>query len=349
MQDWIVPHLACPDTQAPLTLIVEERDGEEIMSGALCTSEGRRYPITGGVPRFVEHALLEREQRETVDAFSFKWSQIPKYAFEEKTKTNRERWYFERFGFPQGDPDLRSFMGGAQFALEAGTGTGVDTDLLARNFDGKLFGIDISTAIDEAFQRFRGNGRIALLQADIGRLPFRPGFFDIVSCDQVLHHTPDPPGNFAKLARLLSPAGRMLLYVYRVKGALREFADDHLRSTLVDAPVEHTIEFSRKMARLGRALSGLRATVQIEDTIPELGVAPGTYDVQRFIYDHVLKCFWNDDYDFETNAMINFDWYRPHHAFRYTEEQVRGWAKGAALAVSRLDVSPSGISVVLRK
>jgi hypothetical protein len=62
-----------------------------------------------------------------------------------------------------------------------------------------------------------------------------------------------------------------------------------------------------------------------------------------------VKCFWNDDYDAETNAMINFDWYRPRHAFRYTEAQVRAWAEQAALPVTRVDVSPSGISVVMKK
>ncbi|MFO0722388.1 MAG: methyltransferase domain-containing protein [Myxococcota bacterium] len=349
MQESIVQHLVCPEDKGPLTLKVDTREGSEILEGSLTSAAGKRYPILRGVPRFVDHSLLGGEQKETVDAFSFKWSRIPKYAFETKTKANREKWYFERFGFPKGDADLRAFLGGAKFALEAGTGTGVDTDLLARNFDGFLFGIDISTAIDEAYQRFRGNARVALVQADIGRLPFRAGFFDVVSCDQVLHHTPDPPGNFQKLASLLSPAGRMLLYVYKVKGALREFADDHLRSLMIDAPVEEAVEFSARMARLGKALSDLKVTVELPDNIPELGISKGKYDVQRLIYDHIVKCFWNDDYDAETNAMINFDWYRPRHAFRYTEEQVRGWAAQAKLPVQRVDVSPSGISVVMKK
>src|SRR5439155_2803615 len=205
----------------------------------------------------------------------------------------------------------------AQFVLEAGTGTGVDTDLLTRNFDGLLFGIDISNAIDVAYERFRDVDQVALLQADLGSLPFRPGFFDFISCDQVLHHTPDPPLNFKRLVNLLRPGGYILLYVYRAKGPIREFADDYLRGKLTQAPLQDCLAFSEKITRLGRNLSRLQVAVEIEDDIPELGLQRGTYEVQRLVYDHVLKCFWNEDYDFLTNVMVNFDWYRPIHAFRY--------------------------------
>lgn len=342
-----VSALACPDTGAPLTLEVTTREGEEILEGALVGPAGQRYPIRGGVPRFVDTDRLEADQRATVESFAFKWKRIPNYAFEAKTKANREAWYFQRFGFTRGDVDVQQFLGGAARVLEAGTGTGVDTELLARNTDATVFGIDISSAIDEAYRRFRGHPRVVLCQADIGRLPFRPGTFDVVSCDQVLHHTPDPPGNFGRLARLLTPTGRMLLYVYRIKGALREFADDHLRSLFVEAPVEQAVDFSERMARFGRALSALNARVELPDDLPELGIRRGSYDVQRLIYDHMIKCFWNDDYDFETNAMVNFDWYRPKHAYRYTEAEVRGWAAVAGLDVRHFDESPSGLSAIL--
>ncbi len=348
MLESMVQHLVCPDTGAPLRLVVTRQEGREILEGSLSAGE-RSYPIRGGVPRFVEHDKLETAQKDTVDSFSFKWSKIPGYAFESKTKANREAWYFQRFGFPNGDADVKAFLSGAKFLLEAGTGTGVDTDLLTRNSDGTVFGVDISSAIDEAYRRFRGNDRVMLVQGDIGRLPFKPGFFDVVSCDQVLHHTPDPVGNFQKLASLLSERGRFLLYVYKVKGALREFADDHLRGVATQAPVEVAVDLSERLARLGRSLSQLHAEVEIEDDLPELGIAKGRYDVQRLIYDHVLKCFWNDDYDFQTNAMINFDWYRPTHAFRYTPVQVTEWAERAKLHISRLDVSPSGISAVMNR
>ena len=141
----------------------------------------------------------------------------------------------------------------------------------------------------------------------------------------------------------------MLLYVYRVKGPLREFADDYLRSLLTQAPLEQCVAFAEHITQVGRALSRLKATVEIENDIPELELKRGVYDVQRLIYDHVLKCFWNDDYDFLTNAMVNFDWYRPLHAFRYREEDIRAWCRALQMVIEHMDVSPSGLSTVMRK
>lgn len=351
MRAEMVEHLVCPETGAALSLTVQHRDADEILEGELVsqTAPARRYPIRGGIPRFVAWERLADAQRATVDSFSYKWARIPRYSADAVTKAHRERWYFQRFGFAAGDADLRAFLRSARHVLEAGTGTGVDTDLLRRNCQGTIFGIDISTAIETAYERFRTVPQIVLAQADIARLPFRPGFFDVISCDQVLHHTPQPPENFQRLARLLAPGGKFLLYVYRVKGALREYADDYLRRIFTQSSAEACVAFSEKMARLGRNLSRLQAQVEVADDIPELGIQRGRYDVQRLIYDHVLKCFWNEAFDEETNAMVNFDWYRPPHAFRYTEQDVRQWSMTAGLRVQHLHLCPSGISAIMER
>lgn len=351
MREFIVEHFVCPDTGAPLRLEVHEKEGAHVRTGVLISVDDatRRYPIRGGVPRFVQDEQLPQEQRETVASFAYKWSRIPHYAHEQATKRHREQWYFQRFGFTREDQDVHDFLRTARFVLEAGTGTGVDTDLLARNFDGLLFGVDVSSAIDLAFAQLHDREHVALVQADIGRLPFRPDFFDVVSCDQVLHHTPDPPAYFRRLARVVRPGGRLLLYVYRRKGPLREFADDYLRGMLTQAPLDICQDFAERITRFGHALSQLQATVEVEDDLPELGIKRGSYDVQRLIYDHILKCFWNDHYDFMTNAMVNFDWYRPLHAFRYSEADVSCWSHAEGLEIQHMDVSPSGISTIMRK
>lgn len=351
MRELILKHLCCPVTGAPLRMEVYRREGDHVVEGELiniCDS-ARRYPIRGGIPRFIAVEGMVREQKETVDTFAYKWSRIPTYAHEQATKANRERWYFERFNFPKGNADVQAFLGSARYVLEAGTGTGVDTDLLARNFDGLLFGLDISNAIEVAYERFHQNERIALVQADIGQLPFQDDFFDVISCDQVLHHTPAPVDYFRRLVRKLRLGGQILLYVYRVKGPLREFADDFLRGIYTQSSLEACVDFSEKITRLGRNLTRLQAKVEVEDDIAELGIQRGVYDVQRLLYDHVLKCFWNDDYDFETNVMVNFDWYRPVHAFRYREDDVRAWCRNEGLEMRHIQVSLSGISTIMGK
>ena len=81
-----------------------------------------------------------------------------------------------------------------------------------------------------------------------------------------------------------------------------------------------------------------------------LGIPAGSHDVQRLIYYNFVKCFWNEAFDYETNNMVNFDWYHPHNAWQHTEEEVRGWLE--ALGVREFvfhDANPNGLSVLLNK
>ena len=343
----------CPQRGTSLRLETTKVEDGRVVEGSL-VSDGTpviEYPIVKGVPRFVDVDEIDDEKvRSTTEAFSVKWSRIPEYASGGvKSKQNRESWYFERFGFERGEKDLKTFLRPCEFILEAGTGAGVDTDLLMRSSHGLVFGIDIGDCIDIAYERFAESRRICLAQADLGLLPFGEGFFDAISCDQVLHHTSDPPRNFSHLASRLRVGGRMLVYVYNRKAPVREFSDDYLRERVTMSPLQEAIEFSEKMAKLGHQLSALHATINLEEDIPELQVKAGSYDLQRFVYDHIVKCFWNDDYDLETNAMVNFDWYRPPYAYRYTPDEVREWVVSGGMELVYCDECASGISVIVEK
>jgi len=54
-------------------------------------------------------------------------------------------------------------------------------------------------------------GRIFLLQADLGSMPFRPGSFHTVLCMNVLHHLADAEGLIAGLKKLLVGGGHLYL------------------------------------------------------------------------------------------------------------------------------------------
>jgi SAM-dependent methyltransferase len=188
-----------------------------------------------------------------------------------------------------------------------------------------VFGVDTAwhALSHAAAQPDRPN--VELVHADINRLPFADDFFDFINCDQVIHHTPDPPRTFETLRKKLKPGGQIATYVYRKKAVIREFVDDYVRDRIKDQPFEQALEVCEAITKLGRALSGLKAQITVEEDIPLLGVAKGTYDVQRFLHWNVLKCFWNDDFDFHTNNVVNADWYHPVYCFRYTPEEFRAW------------------------
>jgi uncharacterized protein len=52
--------VCCPIDKADLELEVDERDGEEILSGTLvCTECGERYPIEDGIPNLLPPDMRE--------------------------------------------------------------------------------------------------------------------------------------------------------------------------------------------------------------------------------------------------------------------------------------------------
>ena len=189
-----------------------------------------------------------------------------------------------------------------------------------------------------------------LIQADLGKLPFDEQFFDFISCDQVIHHTPDTRKSLAHLVRHLAPGGHIGIYIYKKKAPIREFCDDYIRQFTVGMPAEQCLEICAAITKFGRSLSRLasyRSTCR--RTSPFLGIKAGKYDFQRFIYWNVFKCYWNDTMDWDSNVITNFDWYHPRHAHRHTPEEVRSWFDENGLDVVHFDVVESGISVIGHK
>jgi len=97
--------------------------------------------------------------------------------------------------------------------LEAGCGTGAQTQALARSSpEAQITSIDISAAsIREASRRARAAGwaQVRFAQADILRLPYGPDCFDHVFVCFVLEHLPRPLEALQALKRVLKPGGSL--------------------------------------------------------------------------------------------------------------------------------------------
>jgi len=99
------------------------------------------------------------------------------------------------------------------------------------------------------------------------------------------------------------------------------------------------------MAILGKSLSDLKKKITIPNDIPILGIKSGTYDVQRFIYWHFLKCFWDPSDNLERSIGVNFDWYSPKYAYRHTPAEVKKWYKESKVKIIHFNEIESGISI----
>ena len=343
MKERLVDWMICPATGEKLTLRVEQKSDGEILEGELVSTSGRRYSITRGVPRMLASELIDKGQMETEQAFSSKWKRAPNFGHEDESRRFYVNWYLERYKFGSIEA-LGNFLMPHNRILDAGTGNGRDTRLFADNSSANVFGIDISEAIDSAYDHLKAYPNIHLIQADLTNLPFPKGFFDFISCDQVLHHTRNTEESFQKLTNWLNAGGHLSIYVYRKKAPIRELADDYLRNVTAEMSEEEAWELSEQLTDLGRNLSDLNVSVTVPD-IPALGVRAGTYNIQRFIYWHMLKCYWNSSLQYDDSVITNFDWYRPRYAHRHSAGEVRKWFADAGLEIITFDECDAGISV----
>ena len=289
-------------------------------------------------------------QDQTRETFGFKWARRDSYESPAVQEAGRV-WLLERYC--EGDSErLGRWLaegGGRKLILDAGCGSGHSALLLfgdhLRQHD--YLGVDISSACEVGRTRFAERAMPGdFLQCDLMDLPVPDGSFDVIFSEGVLHHTDDPRAAFHALVRKLAPGGRFLFYVYARKAVIREFTDDLIRDRIQGLSDPEAWAALEPLTRLGKALGDLKATIEVPEDVPLLGIRKGQYDLQRFFYWHVCKSFYREDWTLEEMNHVNFDWFRPMNCHRQTPEEVRGWVASAGLELERFQVEDAGISVV---
>ena len=309
---------------------------------------GQPFVLEGGVLR--QQALRSKAQHQTEEVFAFKWHKRETF----ESPASRERmgeWLRARYGPVSQAPWIHA-CGDPPVVLDAGCGAGFSAlewwgDTLERV---RYLGVDVSDAVDVARCPFQERGLPgAFMQADITELPLPKGSVDVVFCEGALHHTDSTEGALKALARTLKPGGYFLFYVYRVKGPIREFTDDHVRAKLQAMTPDEAWDAIMPLTRLGKALGDLAVEVEIPEDIELLGIPAGRIDIQRLFYWHVFKAFHHPSLDLDELNHINFDWYAPANAHRQSPEDVRAWCAEAGLVVTREVIEEAGITVIARK
>lgn len=333
---------ATPAWLAGLLGIAPPREGDTV------AVRGQPFHMLGGILRQKRPGSIAQAQ--TSDAFGFKWHR--RDTFESPESLQRMRaWLIERYGEVTRESWFAE-LGPAPLLLDAGCGGAMSALELFDAALGRLryLGVDISDAVDVAAARCIERGITAgFLQADLTALPLPPSSVDMIFSEGVLHHTDSTEAALKSLALLLKPGGRFLFYVYRRKGPLREFTDDHLREKLQAMRPEQAWEALKPLTQLGIALGELKAEIDIPEPIDILGIPAGRIDLQRFFYWHVAKAFYRPEYSFDEMHHINFDWYAPRNAHRQSPEEVRAWCAAAGLVIERERVEEAGITVIARR
>lgn len=120
------------------------------------------------------------------------------------------------------NPDFMALMAGrwglseARSVLDAGCGVGHWGRVLAPFLspDAVVTGVDrehewVKKAGETA--KAKGLTRFSYRQGDVNALPFGDGQFDLVTCQTLLIHVPDPRATLREFARVLKPGGLLLL------------------------------------------------------------------------------------------------------------------------------------------
>jgi len=283
---------------------------------------------------------------QTARSFRDKWENNPDLAFSETLREGSDifNWILGRNGFTSPDA-WRQWLSTRARILDAGCGNGRVTALLQKYAPASahIVGIDLAAA-HVAEQNLLGMPNVTFFEQDLLGDLSALGAFDLIYCQEVLHHTTDPRRAFLNLTGRLAPGGEIAIYVYKVKAPLREHADDYVRERIAELPYEQAIATMQQVTAFGKALAAARHTVTIP-AVDLLGIEAGEYDVQRLIYHFFLKCFWNPALDFAANTAINYDWYHPQLCTRHTAAEVEEWFGDAGLSIVHRMVDHYGITM----
>jgi SAM-dependent methyltransferase len=138
---------------------------------------------------------------------------------------DRHWWYRGRRRIIRAELDRLPVRAGAR-VLDAGCGSGRTLEELRRY--GEVFGIELDPgAAQKAQERGCGEVRIGRLE----ELPWEDGTFDLITCLDVIEHTPDDRVTLSELRRVCKPGGFLLATVpaYQALWSMHDVANHHYR------------------------------------------------------------------------------------------------------------------------
>ncbi len=298
---------------------------ETLLTGILASPDSA--PVRDGIPRYVE-------ELDYAESFGDQWKRYRRVQLDSATGKglSRDR-LFHGTGWTPEEVD-------GELVLEVGCGAGRFTEVLLST-GARVVAVDASSAVEACRETCGDNPRLALVQADLFALPFRPGSFDRVFCYGVLQHTPDPERAFRALVEQVRPGGLIAADVYRRfpyidRGSAKflwrplttRMRRDRLRR-LVEWYIPRWLPVDRRLAR-----------------VPRIG---------RFLVA-VIPC-WNPYGLFELSEeetvawaiLDTYDALSPRYDWPQTLESVEAWCSRAELEDVSVRYGGNGIEINARR
>lgn len=302
----------CPACHGDLRLTATASDGGEVLDGDLtCRGCGTRYPVSGGVPRFVHSG-------DYAGSFGRQWHWFREVQIDSLNRMSvSEATLASTTGWADGDYRGRRL-------LDAGVGAGRFAERAAAK-GAEVFGIDLTRAVDAAYQNIGRLPNVHLAQADIFALPLRRESFDLAYSIGVLHHTPNPALAFARVAETVAPGGKLAIYVYSRYGPAHRMSDA-LRVVTTRLPL-----------RVTWVLAAGAVPLYYVHRLPVVGRA------FRLALPISMEPHWR------WRWLDTFDWYTPKYQAKYLYPEVFRWFRDEGFEVVDLPDGPVRVTGVKRQ
>ncbi|MFZ2956834.1 MAG: methyltransferase domain-containing protein [Candidatus Ozemobacteraceae bacterium] len=283
----LLKYLSCPYCGGELLCKTEDEATPHIMRGQLfCPGCGMSIPIIRGVPRFIFSDTYAA-------SFGAEWKKF------NKTKSDA----FVASEFATMLALSPSDMSG-KTVLDAGCGAGNYSRFAVEKWNAEtVVGVDLSTAVDAAFENTRHLQNVLIIQADINALPMKKGLFDTVFSIGVIHHTPDTKASFCKIAEQVKKNGIMAIWIYGAYWLRKTNNLDFLRKNFT----------SRMNPKVLMLLAHAAAYIYYLYKIPLIGTALRETIPIAMDNEHSIR------------VLNNFDLYSPAFVNRHTIDELFHW------------------------
>lgn len=336
MKRWLLGKIVCIKCKGSLKAEAFLKHGEEIIDGILlCTRCNASYFIINGVPRMLSEDLAAEFLSQYRDFFKKYSLEIPAHSDTSKRKMVKTakgfgyEWkrfskihpVYEKQFLDWISPIKKEFFKG-KLVLDAGCGKGRHAYFAAK-YGADVIGIDLSEAVDSAYQNTKHLKNAHIVQANIYELPFKESLFDYIYSIGVLHHLPNPQAGFNSLLNHLKKGGAISAWVYgKENNGLLRIADPIRMGLFSHLPLPANVALSWILTiMLWPFIKWLYPI--IDSIVPSEGIKNKLPQWGFFTYLSRLN--------FEIIHSIIFDQMLAPIANYYTKEQFEKWFNDAKL------------------
>jgi SAM-dependent methyltransferase len=261
----------------------------------VCRNCRKEFPVKGGIPRFLP--ALSQDEQQVKRGFNVAYEHYRDSRYLHFTPALIDQWLQ--------DVKLPKEFFKDKLVLDAGCGSGRWTYAMA-SLGARVIAVDLTdSGVAAAHAATASMDNVAVVQASLYQLPFKPESFDFVVSWGVMHHTPNTKAAFDRVAPMTKRGGMFYAMVYERHNPWKFMWTDMIRRWLHRFPEPQRYDLCRRLIIKNRFLYSLLSHHIICAPYPQSGDPLEVSTIQYGLYDA----------------------YTPMYNYLHTREEVAAWFK----------------------